>query len=88
MEFEERVERFFKQFKTCLGVDPDLKAEFKSTSPLKDDTIEGAVYDAAGEVVMEVIQSPRLPLDYTWEDKKHMDDPYVPHRLPLSILNS
>jgi hypothetical protein len=77
MEFEERVERFFKQFKTCLGVDPDLKAEFKSTSPLKDDTIEGAVYDATGEVIMEVIQSPRLPLEYTWEDKKHMDA-YVP----------
>jgi hypothetical protein len=78
MEFEERVERFFKQFKTCLGVDPDLKAEFKSTSPLKDDTIEGAVYDATGEAIMEIIQSPRLPLDYTSEDKKHMDDPYVP----------
>ena len=85
MEFEERVERFFKQFKTCLGVDPDLKAEFKITSPIigfgsksKHELIEGAVYDATGEVVIEVIQSPRLPLEYTWEDKKHMDDPYVP----------
>tara|TARA_R110002074_G_scaffold71140_1_gene164605 strand:+ start:282 stop:1751 length:1470 start_codon:yes stop_codon:yes gene_type:complete len=61
MEFEERVERFFKQFKTCLGIEPDLRASFL-------DNVEMKIQGRPG-TFREMIRSPRLPFDLTSDDK-------------------
>ena len=69
MEFEERVERFFKQFKTCLGIEPDLRVSYLHDAEVKLKDQEGT-YN-------EIIKSPRLPFDLTEDERKAMGDQWA-----------
>ena len=57
MEFRKSLEIFFKQFRSCLGIEPNLRASFLSKEKYP-------IYGEGNGLYSKLIESPRLPFDY------------------------
>jgi len=80
-DFKQRVERFFKQFRSCLGIEPNLRAHYLERKGVQ-------LFEDDDTLYHHIVESPRLPLDYTYEDKIEMGEEhkYTPLTQPYDSL--